>query len=70
IKFGLPTQSVVDLRIYDILGREVRALVNNEDLKAGTYSYNFDASALASGTYIYRLTTGNNVVSKKMLLLK
>jgi len=70
IKFGLPSESVVDLRIYDILGREVRTLVNNEALKAGTYSYNFDASALASGTYIYRLTTGKNVVSKKMLLLK
>ncbi len=70
IKFGLPAQSVVDLRIYDILGREVRTLVNNKALKAGTYSYNFDASALASGTYIYRLTTENNVVSKKMLLLK
>ncbi len=70
IKFGLPTQSVVDLRIYDILGREVTTLVKNQALKAGTYSYNFDASNLASGTYIYRLTTGNNVVTKKMLLLK
>ena len=70
IKFGLPSQSVVDLRIYDILGREVTTLVKNQALKAGTYSYNFDASNLASGTYIYRLTTGNNVVTKKMLLLK
>jgi hypothetical protein len=70
IKFGLPAQSVVDLRIYDILGREVTTLVKNQALKAGTYSYNFDASNLASGTYIYRLSTGNNVVTKKMLLLK
>ncbi len=70
IKFGLPSQSVVDLRIYDILGREITALVKNQALKAGTYSYHFDASNLASGTYIYRLTTGNNVVTKKMLLLK
>jgi Secretion system C-terminal sorting domain/FG-GAP-like repeat len=70
IKFGLPAESVVDLRIYDVLGREVRSIVNGQSLKAGTYSYVFDASNIASGTYIYRLTTGNNVVTKKMLLLK
>ncbi len=70
ISFGLPEQSVVDLRIYDILGREVANLVNNKALKAGSYSYSFDASNLASGTYIYRLNSNNNVVTKKMLLLK
>jgi len=70
IKFGLPTQGVVDLRIYDILGREVVTLVNNKALKAGTHTYEFNASNIASGTYIYRLTTDNNVVTKKMLLLK
>ena len=70
IKFGLPAESVVDLRIYDILGREVVALVSNKSLKAGTHSYDFNASNIASGTYIYRLTTDNNVVTKKMLLLK
>jgi hypothetical protein len=70
IRFGLPSESVVDLRIYDILGREVRTIVSNQSLKAGTYNYVFDASSIASGTYIYRLTTKNNVVTKKMLLLK
>ena len=70
IKFGLPAESVVNLVIYDVLGREVRTLVNNKSLKAGTHSYNFNASSIASGTYIYRLTTDNNVVTKKMLLLK
>jgi hypothetical protein len=70
IKFGLPAEQVVDLRIYDILGREVIALVSNKSLKAGTHSYDFNASNIASGTYIYRLTTDNNVVTKKMLLLK
>ena len=70
IRFGLPSESVVDLRIYDVLGREVRTIVSNQSLKAGTYNYVFDASSIASGTYIYRLTTNNNVVTKKMLLLK
>ena len=70
IRFGLPSESVVDLRIYDVLGREVRTIVSNQSLKAGTYNYVFDASSIASGTYIYRLTTKNNVVTKKMLLLK
>lgn len=70
IKFGLPAESVVNLVIYDVLGREVRTLVNNKSLKAGTHSYAFNASSIASGTYIYRLTTENNVVTKKMLLLK
>ena len=70
IKFGLPTASVVNLVIYDVLGREVRTLVNNKSLKAGSHSYDFNASSIASGTYIYRLTTDNNVVTKKMLLLK
>ncbi|MFZ1290616.1 MAG: FG-GAP-like repeat-containing protein [Melioribacteraceae bacterium] len=70
ISFGLPEQSVVDLKIYDILGREVATIINNKLLKAGSFTYNFDASNLASGTYIYRLSSNNNIVTKKMLLLK
>lgn len=70
IQFGLPVEQSVTLKIYDILGQEVVTLVNNEVLKAGTYKYNFNASALASGTYIYRIQTDKNVVSKKMLLVK
>jgi len=70
IQFGLPVEQSVTLKIYDILGQEIATLVNNEVLKAGTYKYNFNASALASGTYIYRIQTDKNVVSKKMLLVK
>lgn len=70
IRFGLPKEAVVDLRIYDILGREVVTLISNQATKAGTYSYVFNASNIASGTYIYRLTTDNKVVTKKMLLIK
>jgi hypothetical protein len=70
IKFGLPTEASVDLRIYDILGQQVAVLYNNQILAAGTYQHIFDASKLASGTYIYRLQSNENVVTKKMMLLK
>ncbi len=70
IRFGLPQASAVDLRIYNILGQEVAVLINGQNLSAGTYNYSFDASKLSSGTYIYRLQSGNNVVSKKMMLIK
>ena len=70
IRFGLPSQSRVDLRVYNILGQEVAVLLNGEEKPAGTYNINFNASSLASGTYIYRLRAGDKVVSKKMILLK
>ncbi|MBL1214167.1 MAG: T9SS type A sorting domain-containing protein [Ignavibacteriae bacterium] len=70
IKFGLPMESTVDLRIFDILGQQVAVLYNNQILSAGTYQHTFNASKLASGTYIYRLQSNDNVVTKKMMLLK
>ncbi len=70
ISFGLPTQAEVNLIIYDILGREVARLVNSEVMNAGVHKYTFDASRLASGTYIYRLQADKKVEVKKMLLLK
>ncbi|MBU0472820.1 MAG: VCBS repeat-containing protein [Bacteroidetes bacterium] len=70
IKFGLPTEAQVSLIIYDILGREVARLVNNQVINAGIHHYSFDASQLSSGTYIYRLQADQKVEVKKMLLLK
>jgi hypothetical protein len=70
IQFGLPAQADVTLIIYDILGREVARLINNQVMNAGTYKFNFNASQLASGTYIYRLQADQKVEVKKMLLLK
>lgn len=70
IKFGITEGSNVDLRIYDALGREVAVLINNQFMGAGSYNVKFNASNLASGTYIYRITTDKNTVSKKMQLLK
>ena len=70
IRFGLSEQSNVSLKIYDILGREVAVVLDNESRAAGSYEITFDASVLASGTYIYKLTSKNFTMSKKMILLK
>jgi hypothetical protein len=70
IKFGIIEASNVDLRVYDVLGREVAVLTNNEYLAAGSYNVKFNAANLASGIYIYKLTAGTITVSRKMQLLK
>jgi hypothetical protein len=59
----------VSLKVYDIMGREVEQLVNGKQ-SAGEYEVEFDASKLASGMYIYKLTAGEKVSVKKMTLLK
>ena len=59
----------VQLKIYDILGREVSTLINNKQ-KTGNYKIVFDASNLSSGIYYYSLRINNNVSSKKMVFLK
>lgn len=76
IKYSIPaveTHSDASLRttlkVYDILGNEVSILVD-EFKQAGAYEVEFDASSLASGFYIYKLTAGNFTSSKKMLLIK
>ncbi|GJQ64090.1 MAG: hypothetical protein SCALA702_31430 [Melioribacteraceae bacterium] len=70
IQFGIPEDASVSLRVYNMLGEEVAVLLNNELLSAGTHTAQFNASALSSGTYVYSLVAGNNVVSKKMTVLK
>lgn len=70
ISFSVPQESLVSLRVFDILGREVALLANSERVAAGTYNYSFDASGLASGTYFYQLKTNNTVETRKMLLVK
>jgi len=59
----------VTLKVYDILGREVATLVN-EEKPAGNYEVEFDGGALASGIYFYKLQTGNYTSVKKMILIK
>ncbi len=69
ISYDLPANSFVTIKIYDVLGREVSALVN-ERQTAGSHSVNFNASNLPSGVYFYRLVAGNMTATKKMVLLK
>jgi len=69
IKFTIPERAIVTLKVYDILGKEVAILVNGEQT-AGSHSIVFDASHLSSGTYIYRLSAGDKIQVKKMVLLK
>lgn len=69
IKFNLPQAAKVTLNVYNILGEQVVSLVN-QNLEAGFHSIPFNASALPSGTYIYRLQADKFVQTKKMILLK
>ena len=69
IKFDLPQATEVNLTVYNILGEKVLTLINGMQ-EAGYHSVMFNASNLASGTYIYRLQSHNFVQTKKMLLVK
>lgn len=69
ITYQIPNNGMVTLKVYDLLGREVAELIN-ENQNVGTYKVNFNAGNLASGTYIYELKAGNFSMSRKMLLLK
>ncbi|MFN0157175.1 MAG: alpha-amylase domain-containing protein [Bacteroidota bacterium] len=77
VRFGLPHQAIVSLKVFDVLGREVRSLLQNEARSAGWHNVNFDAAGLASGVYFYRLSASDIVNSGisfqkvgRMLLLK
>ncbi|MGE5621249.1 MAG: T9SS type A sorting domain-containing protein, partial [archaeon] len=69
ISYSIPKQSFVELKVYDMLGREVSTLVNKEQ-SAGEYKVQFDGSSLPSGMYIYSLQAGELNDSKKLVLLK
>lgn len=74
IKFGIPSNANVKVVIYNMLGQQIKTLVNS-NLAAGTYNLTWDGTNDAgmkvnSGAYIYRITAGNFVESKKMILLK
>ena len=69
ISWQSPVGSWQTVRVYDILGNEVATLVN-EYKPAGSYTINFDASKLSSGTYFYRLQAGEFIATKKLILIK
>ncbi len=69
IRYQLPVNSLVSLKVFDLLGREVAMLVNGRK-SAGTHEVNFDASELSSGVYIYRLEAGSFIQTQRMTLIK
>lgn len=69
ISYSLSLYSAVSLKVFDVLGREVAVLVNEEKLP-GTYEVDFNAVDLPSGVYMYRIQFGSFIETKKMLLLK
>ncbi|MBZ0204077.1 MAG: FG-GAP-like repeat-containing protein [Ignavibacteria bacterium] len=69
IMFDLPEASNVILKLYDNTGKEILAMLN-EELKAGTYTFELNGSNLSSGVYFYKITAGSNVDTKKMVLVK
>ncbi|MFO7526091.1 MAG: T9SS type A sorting domain-containing protein, partial [Ignavibacteriaceae bacterium] len=69
INYQLPEKNHVTLKVYDILGNLVTTLVDRE-LEAGYHSIDWNAGELASGVYIYRISSGTFVSAKKMILMK
>ena len=69
IKYELPMDASVTLKVYDVLGKEVAILVDGFK-QGGYHQVSFDARSLASGVYFYRLTAGGRTVTRRMLLMK
>lgn len=72
IEFDLPEDAMVSVRVYDILGREVAVLADDEEFASGTQELQFDASGFSSGVYYYRIVVNRGEFQrvKKMMLLK
>lgn len=69
INFELPSQAFVRLDVFNVLGQTVATVVN-QVLPGGSHTVDFDGTGLASGVYLYRLTSGNQTTTRKMVLLK
>jgi hypothetical protein len=69
IKFSIPNEEFVSLKVFNSLGEEVAELLN-ETKPAGNYSVSFNASSLTSGVYFYKISAGNFIETKKMILIK
>jgi hypothetical protein len=68
ISYSLPTSEFVNIKVYDMLGKEIRTLIS-EKQALGTHSVNFDATGLVSGVYFYKLQAGNKFAETKKMLL-
>jgi hypothetical protein len=70
LSFYLSTDEFVTLKVFNILGQEVKTLIKNEYMESDYYEIDFDASTLSSGVYFYKLDAGDLTMTKKMMLLK
>ncbi len=70
IEYQLPETGKVSLSVFDITGRKIAALVNENAQSAGRYRVRFDADKFVSGVYVYRLRVGSQTFDKKMVLIK
>ena len=69
INYSIPYQSNVKIKIFDILGKEIETIVN-EEKQSGTYELSWNAGNLPGGVYFYQLRAGSFTQTKKMILLK
>ena len=69
IEFRIPVSSFVTIKVFDILGNEVRTLVH-DNLDTGNHKIPFDATGLSGGVYFYRLTSSSFSETKRMVLLR
>ena len=69
INFSIPNSEFITLKVYDVLGKEVATLVN-EEKATGSYEVNFNAAGISSGIYFYKLQAGSIIETKKMILLR
>lgn len=70
IRFDITKTTDITLKVYDATGREIQTLINNEVVTPGTKEVTFNASNLSSGVYFYTLSSGDQKLTKKMLLMK
>ncbi len=75
IHYSLPTEGIVTLKIYDVLGQEVATLLNNASMEQGEHELRFDANGFSSGVYFYRIDVSQNgiphyMATKKLMLVK
>jgi len=69
ISFTIPNNNFVNLAVYDMLGKQV-ALLKNQQMSAGAHDVSFNAANLSSGIYLYRLTVGQQMLTRKLTLIK
>ena len=70
IRFSVPERVRVTLKVMNLLGEEVKRIIDGEYKESGTYEVEFSEQGIPSGTYVYRLEAGNFVKSRKMVLAK